>query len=163
MAKGTIEAKRVKGSLTRFVESGFEKLDKAAFNEAVAVETDLKKPASSWQHSVNFALHQFAGQDIGYEVATYNQLYIWANNGTAPHIIRAKGFRFPLMFFTPFTAKTSPGSLSAGPGSVGSNQAVAYEVHHPGTKPRKFSTLVAVKARPRFYKRVKTVMGQLTK
>lgn len=144
-----------KGALSRFAD-GFEgKLQKTILKEAEATQKDFQRTTTNWKTEVVFEIRELA--PVGARVRTGNLTYVGVSEGTPPHDIYAKpGKR--LFFNQPFGAKTKPGSLASGTGSIGSDLWVAVHVHHPGTKARDFNAQIKKKARPRYKKRVQTLV-----
>lgn len=104
------------------------------------LKTSLLRPTSTWNDRPTFDVDV---QPDRVRVTTRQDKYIWTDLGTSPHIItarRASGLRFRY----PYSAKTRPGSLSAGKGGYGNKWARKRTVRHPGTKARGFSERVAM-------------------
>jgi hypothetical protein len=152
--KLSISATRQKGSLSRWLERLPRQLDKALDDEAQLIKADFAKSTGGWSTAVTFTV---TSGSFSRKVGTTNRIYGFVNEGTPPHMIYPRG-KF-LFFNVPYTAKTRPGSLGSGGGGKGDTPVFAREVRHPGTKPRKFNELIADKARPRFYKRVKQAIS----
>lgn len=70
------------------------------------------------------------------------QKWIWLNEGTRPHKIRAKAGK-RLHFNVPYKAGSRPGTVQTQKGSRGESHRTAEEVQHPGTKPRKWTKIIA--------------------
>lgn len=107
----------------------------------------LKQPTAGWNHKVepvaDVIFH--GGSDVELRVTINDQIYTWVSEGTRPHIIRPKGPGYPLRFQVGYKAKTIPGSLTPSGGGKFGAEVRAFEVHHPGTKPRKFVQVAADK------------------
>ena len=153
--KLSLSATRQKGSLSKLLERLPRQLDKALDEEAQLIKADFAKSTGGWSTAVNFAI---TSGSFSRKVGTTNRIYGFVNEGTPPHMIYPRG-KF-LFFGVPYTAKTRPGNLeSGGGGSRGDTPVFAREVQHPGTAPRKFNKLIADKAQPRFYKRIKQAIS----
>lgn len=107
----------------------------------------LKQPAASWSHqpSVSAKVTFHGGSDVELEVTIDDKIYAWVSEGTRPHVIRPKGPGYPLRFQSGYKAKTTPGSLTPSGGGKFGPEVRAFEVHHPGIKPRKFVQVAADK------------------
>lgn len=84
-----------------------------------------------------------------YAVGTNNKIYKFLDQGTRPHIIRAKRAKV-LRFNSSFRSKTVPGRLNPRSGKSAGPVAWAKQVKHPGTKARGFSRMISERSRPRF-------------
>jgi hypothetical protein len=151
-----VKAIHKKGALSRIVDTLEDKLQKTVVDEAKLVQKDFQGTSENWKTKVTFEIREIA-PGPGARIFTTNLTYVGVSEGTPPHDIYAKpGKR--LFFMTPYGPKTKPGSLTSGAGSIGNTLGVAMMVHHPGTKPRDFNTQIKDKARPRFVKRVRTLV-----
>lgn len=157
-----LTAKRKKGNLTKLANGVDKKLYGAVEAENKAIVSDFLKPTETWKENVHFDVRiKYTGDKLESQVSTDNKIYVYLDKGIQPHIIQAKPGKH-LFFALEFQAKTKPGSLSSGPGSVGSEKIVANMVNHPGTKPRRYSQLIYNRAKPRFIKRIRTAIKQLS-
>jgi len=106
---------------------------------------DFKSTTSTWSHQPDFVAKQ---QKDGYLIGTNDDVWLMLNKGTRAHDIVAKkiSLRFP---GGPYRPKTRPGFI--GSQSGGSSGAFVFrgKVHHPGTSPRGWSTIIAKKWRSR--------------
>jgi hypothetical protein len=160
---GLISATRTRGSLTKVITDLEKKLDPVVYKEGELVKKDFEKVTANWGTEVTFRIVEGAGQgEVSVSVFTDNKIFGFVNTGTPPHTIRAKTAK-GLFFLYPYAARTKPGSLTSGSSSAGPGAARKQEVRHPGTKPRGFHTLIAEKSRPRFYKKVQTLVASMTK
>lgn len=107
----------------------------------------LKQPTAGWNHKVEPVAEVIfhGGSDVELRVTINDQIYTWVSEGTRPHTIRPKGPGYPLRFQVGYKAKTIPGSLTPSGGGKFGAEVRAFEVHHPGTKPRKFMQVAADK------------------
>ncbi len=103
----------------------------------------LLQPTAGWSHRPNITAKVtfHGGRDVELEVTVDDQIYMWVSEGTRPHIIRPKGPGYPLRFQSGYKAKTQVGSLTPSGGGKFGPEVRAFEVHHPGTRPRKFVTV----------------------
>lgn len=113
---------KVKGNLKKALDKSAKKAEKL-----------LLQPTSSWQHKVSFPIKN-DGETA--EVLTSDVPYAILDDGAAPHRISGNP---TLAFPSVFRAKTTVGSLNAGPGAVGGSTVYTQEVNHPGVKSRDFT------------------------
>ncbi|MFH1553483.1 MAG: hypothetical protein ABII76_01270 [Pseudomonadota bacterium] len=96
----------------------------------------------TWEPKVDFKVKigrvLTSSKELRVDITTNDKRYLYVDQGTKPHIIRAKRAK-TLAFPSQFTPKTRPGEIGSGHGSHGGPTVYTQEVHHPGTKPRKFS------------------------
>jgi hypothetical protein len=113
---------------------------KRAMREAAeAVKADAEKSTATWKHKVTFAI---TAAGTGYTIATNDKIYGFVDEGTKPHVIVPRHGRV-LRFATGGQPKTTPGRITAGGGSKGSNVVFTPRVNHPGTKARLFTKQLA--------------------
>ena len=101
-----------------------------------------RRTTSTWGHKPEFKA-LVDESDTGFEmlIGTDDPAWNWTDQGTRPHIIRPRVAK-RLRFLSSFTAKTAPGSLTAGKGGSGGAVAFRLLVHHPGTRARHFTALI---------------------
>lgn len=163
MAKIELKAVRKKGSLSRMVDQLVPRLSEAMDKEQRAVIDDFQKSTASWKTNVRFDPDFiYNGAEMGFKVTSFSKIYAYVNFGTPPHLIYPRSAKM-LVFGLPYTAKTKPGSLNSSGGGGGNQQAFAREVRHPGTAPRRFDQLVVERGRPRFIKRIGSVISSLSR
>lgn len=108
-------------------------------------EVDFKVTTQTWKHQPDFKTEEKPSEVT---VSTDDSIYGYVDEGTKPHIITPKrGKR--LVFLGGSKPKTTPRSISSGPGSPGTTKAVAKVVKHPGTQARAFAETIAEKWRRR--------------
>lgn len=129
-------------------------LDKAAKE----IKDDFDKAASTWGHKPGFTITRSTWQR---EITTDDQVFVYVNEGTRPHTILPQGAR--LAFPGSFVPKTMPGVLGSGGGGSGGKTVFAKEVHHPGTKPRKFDEAVAKLWEPKLAKAIQDAIDRAVK
>jgi hypothetical protein len=130
-AKNVIAAAKIKANLQ-------DALDQGAAN----AEALLARPTTSWKHKA--PMHTERGP-WWRASGTDDDIYGYVSKGTKAHVIRArKGGR---LAFGPSTPKTRPGSLTGSAGSRGPVDTFRRQVHHPGTKARRFDKLAAEELR----------------
>ena len=116
--------------------------------------TEFKKTSRTWKDKPTFefryanARSMGSGQQGAYvHVWTNHQKWNWANEGTRPHVIRAR--RAPMLVFAVGgRPKTKPGRIAAGPGKKGNKVIRKKAVQHPGGKARDFTGQITEKLRP---------------
>ena len=106
---------------------------------------DFAKTTSSWDHQPEFTAKQ---QKDGWIVGTQDDVWNMLNKGTPAHDIVATkiALRFP---GGPYRAKTRPGFIGSQAGGSSGPFVFRGKVHHPGTAPRGWSTIIAKKWRSR--------------
>lgn len=107
---------------------------------------DFKRTTKTWKHKPTFSAKVDYGASVGgvrIQVATDDPIYGYVDLGTKPHIIKPRKKGYPLKFQTGGQPKTEPEVILSVPGRVGKNTARAMVVHHPGTKARKFTKVIA--------------------
>lgn len=77
---------------------------------------------------------------------TSDKIFMFVDEGTRPHPIYPVRAR-RLHFLSGYTAKTSPGSLRSQAGGPYGDDVFAHAVHHPGTEARRFTEIVADRAK----------------
>lgn len=117
----------------------------------------LLQPTAAWSHrpSISAEVIFHGGSDVELRVTIDDQIYAWVSQGTRPHVIRPKGQGYPLRFQAGYKAKTIPGSLTPSGGGPFGPQVAAFEVHHPGTQPRRFVETATDKVQPEIGKILK--------
>lgn len=99
----------------------------------------LKQPTAFWSSQPAFDRKiRVSSRGAEATVTTDDKRYLWTNYGTRPHVIRPKGPGYPLRFQGGYSPATRPGSLAPGIGKATGSVIYAYEVHHPGTRARRF-------------------------
>jgi hypothetical protein len=118
----------------------------AGFAEITVASIGLyEKTTRTWKHRPKFYPKRTAR---GVTINTDSEIYGWVDEGTKPHIIRAKNAPF-LVFRYPYKAATKPRVIASYKTSYGKNWARKFEVHHPGTKPRKFTDEISKRMQKR--------------
>ena len=125
----------------------------------------FRKTTRTWWHQPEFEMMvQQTGNELEIVVGTDDRIYGYVDRGTPPHIIRPKKPGYPLRFQSGYKSKTTPGVIGSKAGGPRGDFVRAMEVHHPGTKPRKFSEAIQdymnVKAPERIEKRVNQWLGK---
>ena len=114
-----------------------------------------------WKHRVAFTGRMSErGMVTTVEVGTDDEIYGYVDEGTKPHTIRPKRPGGVLAFPSVSAPKTKPGSLKSGAGKSGGPTVFTREVHHPGTKARKFSKQIKKKMEPVLEADIQNAMGR---
>jgi hypothetical protein len=103
---------------------------------------ELERPTATWEHKVAFTIRfETVGTNLVGMVYTSDKIYRYLNDGTRPHLIRAKRPGGRLAFYSGgFRPKTAPGSLWASAGSPATtNFRTPFAVNHPGTEARNWT------------------------
>lgn len=118
-------------------------IDNALDGAALAAKVDLQVPTQTWknEHKANFIIVKQPGKRL---VQTSDTPYIYVDQGTKPHVIRAKNAKV-LAFQANYQAKTSPRWIGSRAGGPSGPMVYTPEVHHPGFEGRAFSETVAEK------------------
>jgi len=129
---------------------------------------DFKKTTANWKHKVTFASKVWVGgisKGIEVHVATDDVIYGYVDEGTRPHIIRAKtrnGLRF-LGRITRGIPKTQPNVVGTFPGKAGTGWTRKMAVKHPGNKPRNFSKHIAKTTQKELSRETKNALARFTR
>lgn len=131
--------------------------DLAAFEAAMqtALEStakdviaDYQKTTKTWVHQPEFTIlnssFRVGSRVVSVDIGTEDEIYGYVDNGTKPHIIRPVRAKV-LAFNAGSQPKTRPNRLIATAGSPGTQPVKTMIVHHPGSKPRNFSKMIAKK------------------
>ena len=82
-----------------------------------------------------------------------SQKWIWLNDGTRPHVIKAKNAP-NLVFRTGFTAKTKVRTFSSSVGSSSPPWRSTKQVNHPGIEARDWTGEIVKRRQKKFTKRI---------
>lgn len=114
---------------------------------------DFRLTVATWDTKVDFAGRKYIQADelrlAVYPTGEGAKIWTYVNEGTRPHLIRAKG-RKPLRFRTGYVTKTQPEIAASGAGGASGPWRSKREVHHPGTTGRHFERPIADKNRAEF-------------
>lgn len=122
-----------------------EELLKAANEIKGDALADFKKTTANWKNKPKFSAKVLTGASAGgiqIQVATDDAVYGYVDEGTKPHIIRAKT-RKGLRFKVGGSPKTEPDIVGTFPGKPGTDWKRKQTVRHPGTKARNFTKHIA--------------------
>lgn len=125
-------------NMEREIKDGLTKLGKNVLKT-------FEGTTNNWNTKVKFDLKVTVNSsEAMIEITTDNEIYGYVNEGTKPHVIRPKRAR-RLAFRTGYRPKTTPKSITSGPGGDSGPWVTAGVVHHPGTKARQFTKYVIVR------------------
>lgn len=118
-------------------------IDNALDGAALAAKVDLNVVQQTWssKNRATFIIVKQPGKRL---VQTSDTPFVYVDQGTKPHVIRAKNVK-RLAFQANYTAKTSPRWIGSRAGGPSGPMVYTPEVHHPGTEPRLLSETVAEK------------------
>lgn len=116
-------------------------VDDALYLTAVEMRGDFEQTTATWKDRVRFVIEK---DRRGYRVFTKDDIYRFVDEGTRPHIIRAKRAKV-LAFQGGYAAKTRPGVIGSTAGGPSGGMQYAKEVHHPGTQARRFTKIIYAK------------------
>lgn len=122
--------------MIRAIENGLDGSAKAAL-------IDFQVTVQTWTNKPDFEISASPGQRT---IGTDDEIYGYVNDGTRPHIIRAKNGK-ALSFGVPSSPKTKVRVIGSSGGSRGSTQVARAYVNHPGTEAREFDEVIAEKWR----------------
>jgi len=120
-------------------------IDRGLDDGAAGALIDFESTSSTWDHQPTYTVK---AQKDGRLVGTKDEVWLMLNAGTRAHDIYPRNAKM-LRFQGGYSAKTRPGFI--GSQSGGASGAIIFRrfVHHPGTKPRGWSTIIAKKWRSR--------------
>jgi hypothetical protein len=121
----------------RAIEAGNRKTTKLT-------QRDLESTVRTWDHKVKFeVVEDRSGGDYSLTAGTDDKIYGYVNDGTKPHVIKAKKSRFLSFAGGPYKAKTRVGMIGSRPGGASGAKVVAQQVNHPGFPGRNFIAVIA--------------------
>jgi len=125
------------------------------------IQKDFESTTATWDHKPKFSVTTtISGDDSpAVLVGTDDEIYGYVSGGTSAHIIRPKRAR-ALRFQKTYTAKTVPGVIGSKAGGPSGPAVYAQEVHHPGTKARRFDQIIQKKWQPRFKREIEAAMKE---
>lgn len=120
-----------------------------AKKEAKKLKQEFGGTVTRWKRKPQFTITLQEGGN--FEVGTDNEIYKYVDEGTKPHVIRAKNAPYLSFFRTGFVSKTKANSLNTRAGrAANQNFRQPQMVKHPGTKPRNFTKLIRERSRKRY-------------
>lgn len=145
---------------------GPDVMQRAARDTARIAERELlrrfRRTVATWRHQPQFdAITDYSGAEMSVLVRTDDEIYGYVDRGTRPHMIFPRGQGYPLRFQAGYNAKTTPGSLTSGPGGPYGATVRAWSVKHPGTAPRHFSEQIQKEMGPNIFEKLKEKVREL--
>jgi hypothetical protein len=132
-----------------------EAIAKERDREGQTIKREFGITTRTWKRKPDFEVHVFPDGEMA--AGTDNPIFGYVDEGTRPHIIRPRVAK-ALRFNTVFRAKTIPNQMTSREGVSSPPVAVRMEVHHPGTKPRNFTKLMAKRSGKRFPRNIAKAM-----
>ena len=154
----SFKAKAITPNIPTNPKSFANDIRRAAKLTSQQIKRDFEKTVRTWTKKPEFVVSQKKiGNSYTFVAYTDNQIYIYVNDGTKPHTIRAKNVP-NLVFSYPTTAKTTPRVLGSKSGSRGSKWATVPSVQHPGTEARKFDEIIQKRFKDRWQKEANRIL-----
>lgn len=126
-----------------------EIVNKEARKEAEKIQKEFGGTVKTWKKKPKFTITMQEGGS--YEIGTDNPIYGFVDQGTKPHIIRAKNAPYLSFYRTGFVSKTKPNSLNNRAGRKATQDFTQVkQVNHPGTEPRNFTKLIRNRSQKRY-------------
>ena len=124
-------------------------VQKEAKKEAEKIQKEFGGTVRTWKKKPRFTITM---QDGGsFEVGTDNAIYGYVDQGTKPHVIRAKNAPYLSFFRTGFVSKTKANNLNVRAGRTANKDFTQVkQVNHPGTEPRNFTKLIRNRSQKRY-------------
>ena len=147
---------------TPFKSSVFrEELLKAAKVIEQDALKDFNKTTANWKHKVVFTgkIESTGTQSIKIIISTKDKIWGYVDEGTKPHIIKAKTRR-GLLFKAGSKPKTTPDVVGTFPGQTGTDWVNKMQVKHPGTEPRNFTKHIAKTTQSELNREVKNALAR---
>lgn len=138
-------------------------LRKAMESVEAGILKDYKEGVKTWDTKVQFTSKTTVNAaGISIEVDTDNEIYGYVHEGVGPHVIAAKKAK-RLRFQGTYTAKTTPGTISARSGGPSGGFQTARQVQHPGFPGRFFSRPIKKKWGPYMVRQGQRAMERAAK
>lgn len=143
-----------------------EEMKKAA--EAIRKDAlaDFKKTTATWKHKPKFSSKVMLGQGaITVQIETDDAVAKYVDEGTRPHIIRAKTKR-GLLFkgrLRRGKPKTIPNVVGSFPSTPGEGWTRKNAVKHPGTKARNFTKHIAKTTKTELQRETKNALARFAR
>jgi hypothetical protein len=160
-----IVIKQIKAAKLRSAAMWYE-LQAAVEKVGKEIQADFEKTTATWEHQPKFEVETDVSENLAAMVSTDDKIFGYVDEGTRPHVIRAKnGKRLAFQWAGPgsYRAKTSPGVIGSTAGGPSGEMVYPVEVHHPGTKARHFDKMIRQKWEPRFKQRMEYAMRKAAK
>jgi hypothetical protein len=126
------------------------------------LRTDHEKVVRDWRHKPTFRAELNTSAAIKtvkiVPKGVNKAIWYWVDRGTKAHLIKAKNKPF-LAFQTGYSARTAPvAKFNQGTGQKFGAWRKKKEVHHPGTKARKFTETFLKELSPAFPDRIQAAV-----
>lgn len=126
--------------------------------EAKFQKNELQKTVSAWKRKPKFRQETISHDPtlivaVGPEKSKTGQIWIWLNDGTSRHTIRARRAPY-LRFQQNYSPGTTPGQFSSVPSGSWGPWARKRQVTHPGTEPRDWTNILSKKRQRPFRDRI---------
>ena len=121
-----------------------------------------RKVVREWAHKPGFRQQKYRNPNV-YTIkivptGRYATIWYYVDRGTKPHEIAAKNVPF-LKFQLGYNARTAPkAQFAQGTGTASGAWVTAKQVHHPGTKARKFSETILKELSPPIEDRIQAAV-----
>jgi hypothetical protein len=115
-------------------------IDRGLKDAVAGALVDFESTVQTWSTQATFTAKPIAN---GYLVGTKNDIWAMLDKGTKAHDIVAT--KIALRFPGGFRAKTRPGFIGSSSGGTSGGAVFRKKIHHPGTKARGWSKLIAKK------------------
>lgn len=117
----------------------------AVLKSANLVQRDLQSTVATWSTKPKFSVTiEQSGGDYAVLATTDSDVYGYVDSGTRPHVIRPKRSRY-LRFSSGYKVKTRPSIIGSQDGGSFGDDVFSRGVHHPGTKARQFTKVIATR------------------
>jgi hypothetical protein len=127
------------------------------------VKKEYEKTTATWKRKPEFeVLIGLTGRDASVLVGTDDEVYGYVDQGTRPHVIRARNAP-RLRFQSGYKAKTAPRRIESKAGGPFGPVVYAKQVMHPGTQAREFSQTIQGRRRRPFTRRMVKAMQKAGK
>jgi len=114
---------------------------------ADAVKKDFESVTATWRNKPSFRGKRATARRAVATMWGNKNTWVWANEGTRPHIIKPKAGKM-LRFQSGYKRKTTPGKLGSSSGGKFGSVVFSKGVRHPGTKAGRYNLVSAVKQEP---------------
>jgi hypothetical protein len=138
-------------------------IDAATITAKNGIQADYRKTVATWDHKPTFYTTR---RGYIWYIGTKDKIYSYVELGTPPHLIpKTINPNKRLAYFkTGFRPKSRVGYIASyGGAKASSNFRRPYQVHHPGTKARKFSEKIKEKWQKEFARLCKQAIRNASK
>lgn len=125
-------------ALTRVIENSLD-------DAATAIQADFQVTTQTWNKRPEFHIARTRNR-LEREIYTEDEIYSYINDGTQPHIIKAKNAPTLAFYSEGFRSKTVVKAIRSRKGARANARFVRpLSVQHPGNEAREFDTTIADK------------------